>query len=243
LIGGEADINSAVKKEPSSPLFHLMYNTRQIVIIDDDVMFRKGLMKFINLFPGYAVLFDSSNGKEFIAQLNPKHLPDIVLMDITMPEMDGFATAEWLHKNYPDIYILALSTMNEEAEIIKMLRNGARGYLLKDAEPDELKQAFGQVLSQGYLFNNLITRKILRGVYNLFNDGNPASIFAKLTDREIEFLKYCCTEMSYKEMAEKMFLSVRSIEGYRDNLCMKLDLKNRVGLAMYAIKNQIVTIV
>lgn len=217
-----------------------MADTRTIVIIDDHAMFRKGLMKLINLFPNYAVLFDASNGKDFIAQLNPKHLPDIVLMDITMPEMDGYATAEWLHKNYPEIKILALSTMDSEAAIIKMIKSGAKGYVLKDAEPDELKLAFDEVMSQGYFYNELITRKVLKGVTGLVNDKNATSLFAKLTEREIEFLKYCCTEMSYKEMADKMFLSVRTVEGYRDSLCMKLDLKSRVGLAMYAIKNQLV---
>src|SRR5664279_4085272 len=196
-----------------------MSDMKYIAIVDDHTMFRKGLMALINLFPNYSVLFDASNGKDFIAQLNPKHLPDIVLMDITMPEMDGYATAEWLHNNYPGIKILALSTVDSEAAIIKMIKNGAKGYVLKDAEPDELKLAFDEVMSQGYFYNQLITCKILRGVSNLANDKNATSLFAKLTDREIEFLKYCRTEMSYKEMADKMFLSVRTVEGYRDNLC------------------------
>ena len=219
-----------------------MPDIRYIVIIDDHAMFRKGLMKLINLFPSYSVLFDASNGKDFIAQLNPKHLPDIVLMDITMPEMDGYATAEWLHNNYPDIKILALSTMDSEAAIIKMIKSGAKGYVLKDAEPDELKLAFDEVMSQGYFYNELITRKVLKGVGKLVDTKNPMSIFVKLTEREIEFLKYACTEMAYKEIADKMFVSVRTVEGYRDALCEKLDLKSRVGLAMYAIKNQIVDI-
>lgn len=219
-----------------------MPDAKQIVIIDDHTMFRKGLMKLVNLFPNYSVLFDASNGKDFIAQLNPKHLPDIVLMDITMPEMDGFETSEWLHNNYPEIKILALSTMDSETAIIKMIKSGAKGYVLKDAEPDELKLAFDEVIREGYFYNELITRKVLKAVSSLVDTNHPVSLFMKLTDRETEFLKYACTEMSYKEIADKMFVSVRTIEGYRDNLCQKLDLKSRVGLAMYAIKNQIVTI-
>jgi len=219
-----------------------MPDTRYIVIIDDHAMFRKGLMKLINLFPGCSVLFDASNGKDFIAQLNPKTLPDIVLMDITMPEMDGYLTAEWLHNNYPEIKILALSTMDSEAAIIKMIKSGAKGYVLKDAEPDELRLAFDEVMSQGYFYNELITRKVLKGVGQLVDGKNATSLFVKLTDRETEFLKYACTEMTYKEIADKMFVSVRTVEGYRDALCEKLDLKSRVGLAMYAIKNQLVNI-
>jgi len=163
-------------------------------------------------------------------------------MDITMPEMDGYLTAEWLHNNYPEIKILALSTMDSEAAIIKMIKSGAKGYVLKDAEPDELKLAFDEVMSQGYFYNELITRKVLKGVGQLVDSKNPTSIFVKLTDRETEFLKYACTEMTYKEIADKMFVSVRTVEGYRDALCEKLDLKSRVGLAMYAIKNQLVNI-
>jgi DNA-binding NarL/FixJ family response regulator len=219
-----------------------MSDTKHIAIVDDHTMFRKGLMALINLFPNYKVLFDAANGKDFINQLNPKHLPDIVLMDITMPEMDGYTTAEWLHNNYPDIKILALSTMDSEAAIIKMIKSGAKGYVLKDAEPDELKLAFDEVMSQGYFYNELVTRKVLKGVGKLVDTKNPVSVFVKLTDREIEFLKYACTEMAYKEIADKMFVSVRTVEGYRDALCEKLDLKSRVGLAMYAIKNQIVDI-
>ena len=219
-----------------------MSETKYIAIVDDHTMFRKGLMALVNLFPNYEILFDASNGKDFIAQLNPKKLPDIVLMDITMPEMDGYLTAEWLHNNYPDIKILALSTMDSEAAIIKMIKSGAKGYVLKDAEPDELKLAFDEVMSQGYFYNELVTRKVLKGVGQLVDSKNPTSIFVKLTDRETEFLKYACTEMTYKEIADKMFVSVRTVEGYRDALCEKLDLKSRVGLAMYAIKNQLVNI-
>ncbi len=219
-----------------------MNETRCISIVDDHTMFRKGLITLINIFPGYTVLFDAANGKDFIKQINPKKLPDIVLMDITMPEMDGYATTEWLQKNYPDINVLALSTMDSESAIIKMIKSGAKGYILKDAEPAELRFAFDEVMSQGYFYNELITRKVMGAVGDLVDSKNPVSLFAKLTARELEFLKYCCTEMTYKEMADKMFLSVRTVEGYRDALCEKLDLKSRVGLAMYAIKNQIVNI-
>ncbi len=211
-----------------------------IAIADDHTMFRKGLLTLINLFPNYEVLFDAANGKDFIAQLNPKRLPHIVLMDINMPEMDGYATAEWLLNKYPDIRVLALSTMDSETAIIKMIKSGARGYVLKDAEPDELRTAFDEVMSRGYYYNELITSKVLRSVRDIVDHKNPVATFIKLTEREIEFLKFVCTEMSYKEIADKMFVSVRTVEGYRDKLCEKLDLKTRTGLALYAIKNQIV---
>ncbi len=158
-------------------------------------------------------MFDAANGKDFIAQLNPKHLPDIVLLDISMPEMDGYATAEWLRVNYPDIKILALSTMDAETAIIKMIKSGAKGYVLKDAEPAELKLAFDEVMSRGYFYNELITRKVMSSINLLTDTKNPTSTFAKLTEREIEFLKYACTEMAYKEIADKMHVSTRTVGG------------------------------
>jgi len=219
-----------------------MPDTRYIAIADDHTMFRKGLMALINLFPNYEVLFDAANGKDFIAQLNPKHLPDIALLDISMPEMDGYATAEWLRASYPDIKILALSTMDAETAIIKMIKSGAKGYVLKDAEPAELKLAFDEVISRGYFYNELITRKVMSSINMLTDDKNATATFVKLTDRELEFLKYACTEMAYKEIADKMHVSTRTVEGYRDALCEKLDLKTRVGLVLYAIKNHLVDI-
>jgi DNA-binding NarL/FixJ family response regulator len=214
-----------------------MSNTIYIAIADDHAMFRKGLMVLINLFPGYQVIFDVNNGKELIDGLNPERLPDIVLMDINMPQMDGYTATEWLTNNYPQIKVLALSTMDAEAAIIKMIKSGAKGYVLKDADTDELKVAFEEVLTRGYFYNETITRKVMQSVSQLTDKTNKTGTFINLSDREIEFLKWSCTELSYKEIAEKMFVSVRTVEGYRDALCEKLALKTRVGLAMYAIKN------
>jgi DNA-binding NarL/FixJ family response regulator len=218
-----------------------MTDIKNIAIVDDHTMFRKGLVSLINFFPNYKVQFDVANGKEFIDKLDKDQLPAIALLDIVMPEMDGYATAEWIRDNYPDIKILALSTMDSETAIIKMIKSGARGYVLKDADPSELKLAFDEVLSRGYFYNDLVSRKVLSAVHQL-TETKSTSTFANLNAREIEFLRYVCTEMTYKEIADKMFLSVRTVEGYRDTLCEKLELKTRIGLAMYAVKNRIAEI-
>ena len=219
-----------------------MNDTRYVAIVDDHTMFRKGLAALINFFPNYKVSMDASNGKDFIGQLQSTQLPDIVLMDINMPEMDGYATTEWLRDNHPEVKTLALSTMDSETAIIKMIKSGAKGYVLKDAEPSELKLAFDEVMSRGYFYNDLVSRKVLNAISQLVDPKKTTATFANLTPREIEFLKFACTEMTYKEIADKMHLSVRTVEGYRDSLCDKLDIKTRVGLVIYAIKNGIASI-
>ncbi|HTI07588.1 MAG TPA: response regulator transcription factor [Puia sp.] len=213
-----------------------------IAIVDDHILFRKSLTVLIDLFPKYKVIYDASNGKDLIAQLKENSLPDIVLMDINMPVMDGYSTTAWLRDNYPQVKVLALSTMESETAIIKMIKSGAKGYVLKDAEPEELKLAFEEVLSRGYFYNELISQKVLKSVHELTEPRNKVGLFANLSEREIEFLKLVCTELAYKEIADKLFVSVRTVEGYRDTLCEKLNLKTRVGLAMYAIKNNLVTL-
>ncbi|OOQ57975.1 response regulator [Mucilaginibacter pedocola] len=217
-------------------------NKLKIAIVDDHALFRKSLTVLINLFPNCSVIFDAANGEELIARLNPGTMPDIVLMDINMPLMDGYQTTAWLRDNHPAVNVIALSTMDAEAAIIKMIREGARGYVLKDAEPAELRVAFGEVMSRGYFYNEHISHKILRSVHQLTEPQNKVGVFAKLSERETEFLKLACTELTYKEIADKLFVSVRTVEGYRDTLCEKLNLKTRVGLAMYAVKNGLVTV-
>lgn len=216
-------------------------NLKYIAIVDDHTMFRKGLASLINLFPGYKVLFEASDGKDLISKLKPAAMPDIVLLDITMPHMDGYATAQWLTANHPQINILALSTMDGETAIIRMIKNGAKGYVLKDAEPEELKRAFDEIITDGYFYNDRITKKVMKSIMTISSDADSSS-FVKLTDRELEFLKLLCTEKSYTEIAADMFVSPRTVEGYRNAICEKLQFKSRTGLVLYAIKNGIVKI-
>jgi DNA-binding NarL/FixJ family response regulator len=211
-----------------------------IAVVDDQHLIRKALAVLINMFPNYYVLLDAENGKDLQEQLNPVQLPKIVLLDITMPVMDGYETAEWLHTVYPQIKVLALSTMDAESAIIRMIKHGARGYLLKDANTSELKQAFEEVMSKGYYYNEIITQKVLQSIHYLVDEKNPLPTFAKLTDRELQFLKLACSEKTYQQIAQEMYVSERTIDGYRDALCKKLNLNTRVGLVMFAIKNHLV---
>jgi DNA-binding NarL/FixJ family response regulator len=214
-----------------------MPDVKYIALVDDHTMFRKGLAVLIGLFPGYKVLMDVANGREFIDQLDPEHLPDIVLLDIHMPVMDGYATAAWLHEHHPGIRVLALSTMDSDTTIIKMIQQGARGYILKDADPKELQMAFEEILAKGYYYNEMLTRKVIQSIHHGASDS---SLFPKITDREMEFLKHACSEKNYQQIADEMFVSERTVDGYRESLFRKFNVSNRVGLVLYAIKNQLV---
>jgi DNA-binding NarL/FixJ family response regulator len=219
-----------------------MNEVKYIAIADDHSLFRKGLISLINLFPNYKILFDAANGEEFIKYLKPSALPDIALLDINMPKMDGYQTSQWLRINYPSVNVLALSTMEAETSIIKMIKHGAKGYVLKDAEPAELKQAFDEILSRGFFYNELITKKVLQSITLLTDEKSEINTLVKLTPKELEFLKLTCTEKNYHEIASDMRVSHRTVDGYRENLFKKLNVSTRVGLVMFAVKNKIVNV-
>jgi DNA-binding NarL/FixJ family response regulator len=212
-----------------------------IVLVDDHSLLRMGLASLVQNL-GYAVIFEADDGKEFLEKLGQHALPDVVLMDINMPQMDGFETTQWLKQHHPGINVLALSMYDNETSIIRMLKCGAKGYILKDSEPAELKAAIEDVMQKGFYYSDLVSGKLIHAINKLDGTGSSLKSLVQLNDRETDFLKYACTEMTYKEIADKMFVSPRTIDGYRDALFEKLNLKTRVGLVMYAIKNGIVTI-
>ncbi|MFT3675148.1 MAG: response regulator transcription factor [Chitinophagaceae bacterium] len=215
----------------------------KIAIVDDHQLFRDGLSELITGFGKYSVVIEADNGLDFIRQLD-KAIPDIVLLDINMKKMDGFETAEWLKEHHPDIKILVLSMYENENAIIRMLKYGARGYVLKDIRKKELEQALSSLVTKGYYYTEMITGKLIH-VINSMDEVKPGQSIrdlVSLNQREIEFLRLACTELTYKDIAEKMHLSVHTIDGYRDALFEKLHVRSRIGLAVYAIKNKIALI-
>lgn len=210
---------------------------QKVVLVDDHAMLRSGLAGLVRDI-GYDVLFEADNGKDFQEKLDKKNLPDIVLLDINMKVMDGYETAAWLRTTHPHIKVLALSMYDDENAILKMLRNGARGYILKDNEPAELRAALDAVVNKGYYYSELVTGKL---IHSINKEGDEmAGTLSKLNERETEFLRLACSELTYKEIAAQMNLSPRTIDGYRDSLFEKLNIKTRTGLAIYAIKNGVV---
>jgi DNA-binding NarL/FixJ family response regulator len=207
----------------------------QIALVDDHKLFRSGIASLISDFNGYSVLFEAGNGEELKNKLTPKVKPDIILLDINMPVMDGMETARWLRANCPEINIITLSMFGDAEKVLQMVKMGVKGYLLKDAEPDEFEQALIRVSHGDVYYPDFVTRHII----NSFN-RQPGQI--KLNNRELEFLKLAATEMTYKEIAEEMCISVRTVDGYRDILFDKLHIKSRVGMVLYAIKNKLIQV-
>lgn len=215
-----------------------MSNKIKLALADDHTLFRKGVEELIDDFDNMEVLYSVANGKELITALKAaQQLPDICLLDINMPEMNGFDTAKQIKEHWPDIQILAVSVYDSEFNIIGMLRAGAGGYILKDSQPDVLRRAIETIHEQGFYHSELVTGKLLRQIIS-----QPKDATTDLNEKEIQFLKLCCSEMTYKEIADKMEISHRTIDGYRDQLFNKLNIKSRTGLVMYALKSGIATL-
>lgn len=213
-----------------------------IALVDDHVLLRNGLANLIKSFGDYTILFEADNGKNFVEKLKTKQLPDVVLMDINMPEMDGYETTLWLKNNHPEVNVLALSMYDNENSVIRMFKAGAKGYILKDCHPAELKTALNALVTKGFYYSEMVTGKLIHTVNSLDEEDSQMRSMIKLNEHETQFLKLVCTELTYKEIADKMFRSPRTIDGYRDDLFQKLNIKTRVGLVMYTIKNGIVTL-
>ena len=213
----------------------------KVALVDDHQLFRKGIAELINSFSTYFVLFEANNGLELQKVIHPSNLPDIIIMDVNMPGMDGFETMQWLTDYYPDIPVLALSMIDGENTILRMLKLGVKGYLVKDAHPNELREAMDALMQKGFFYSDLVTGRLIHSLNN--EKDNPDQFkLSKLTGKEINFLSLCCSELSYKEIADKMYISPRTADGYRDKLFEKLDVKTRVGLVLFAVKNRVVDI-
>lgn len=210
-----------------------------IVLTDDHILLRNGLAGLIKNL-GHHVLFEADNGKDLIEKLNSRHLPDLVLMDINMPEMDGCEATEWLRKHHPKIKVLALSMYNNESAIIRMLKAGAKGYILKDSRPQQLEVAIYAIMKQGFHYSELLNGKLIHAINQMGDISTDLNTLVHLHEKETEFLKLCCTEFTYKEIAARLSVSPRTVDGYRDALFEKLNVKTRIGLVMFSVKNGIV---
>jgi DNA-binding NarL/FixJ family response regulator len=212
----------------------------KVAMADDHSLLRNALASLIDSFGNCKVIYHTTTGKELIAKIPEGPMPDVVILDLNMPDLNGFETADWMQKNFPHIPVLMLTMYDSELSLIKLLQAGVKGFLKKDVHPDELKLAIHSVVQTGYYYSNHTTGKLV----NLFRKNPDSHIKlqkAMLTDQELKFLKLVCSDLTYKEIAQQMGLNPRSVDTLRDQLFIKLDVKSRVGLAMVAIKHGIMT--
>lgn len=213
----------------------------KVILADDHVLLRDALANLIQSFDDFHVISSVNNGHELIRTLGEGLRPDIILLDLNMPVLDGFETAKWIHENYPDIQILILTMYDSEIALIRLLQVGVKGFLKKDTHPNELRDALKSVANNGFYYSHDTTGK-LAGLFQRNQDNQQFLEKAMLSENEMEFLRHASTDLTYKEIASKMNLSPRAIDSYRDTLFDKLDVKSRVGLAIYAVKNGIVNL-
>ncbi len=212
-----------------------------IAIVDDHLLIAKAVSGIINQFEDFEVILEAENGKALIEKLSIlPSLPEIILLDVSMPIMNGFETAEWLKINHPQILVMALSVQDDDNSLLKMIKNGAKGYIHKNTHPKELENALHSLVTKGMYFQEWAQSKFMMSLSHPTDLGDM--MYSKISDREREFLTHVCTEMTYKEIGEKMYCSPRTVEGYRDSLFEKFNIKTRIGLAMLSIKMGINTV-
>ena len=209
----------------------------KIGLIDDHALVNDALAKILGAFEDFQVVLQATNGNDLMRQLSSDSLPDVVLLDINMPEMDGYQTAKWLKDNHPGIYVLVLTMVDSDLSTVLLIQNGVRGVLKKKMHISDLRRAVHETVDTGYCFQNRRLVALLQPVSDRIVLANNVL----LSPNEILFLKLACCELTYKEIARNMELSARTIENYRDSLFQKLNIISRTGLVRYAIKNGLVS--
>ncbi|QMW01498.1 response regulator transcription factor [Spirosoma foliorum] len=209
-----------------------------IAVVDDHRLLAQALSDLIQKFDGYDSLFVADNGRQLIGYLNRQQIPDLILLDLNMPEMDGFETAHYLQQHYPQVKIIALSMLDREEHVAKMVRYGVRGYLQKGCRPSELRIALDEVSQKGYYYSEFLTTRLIRNL-TPGEPGNHTGI-PQLSEREIEFLRLSRSDLTYVEIADKMCVAPRTVDGYRESLFQKMNVKSRTGMVLEGLRHGLI---
>jgi len=218
--------------------------TIKIAITDDHKLFRDGLRIIINQFLGMEVVLEAENGEILLNKLAASEkLPDIVLMDLKMPVMNGIVATQRIKRFYPTVKVVILSMHDEDLYIYHLIQKGALGYLLKNAEPDEVEKTIRAVDEYGHYFSENVVRIMHKNIVETRTPSRNITYEGQsLTNREIEVLRMICMEKSNKEIADELSISERTVEGYRKTLMTKTGSRNSIGLAIYAVRNGVINI-
>lgn len=213
----------------------------KIALADDHVLLRDALASLIDGFGNCQVIVKASNGEELISQIQAGRIPEVLILDLNMPKLSGLEVANWVHEHHPNMRVLMLTMYDSELSLIRLLQAGVKGFLKKDIHPDELRQAIQTVMDTGYYYSNYTSSRIAQ-LFRTNEEGKMVLQKNLLSEQELAFLKLACSELTYKEVAQQMGLNPRAVDGLRDQLFVKLDIKSRVGLAILAIRHGVVNI-
>ena len=207
----------------------------KIAYVDDHAMVRQLMLNFLNDFNLFECIAQASQGDVFIELLRQSPVkPDVCIIDINLGgnSMNGYEVADLVKKEFKQTKILAVTSQDSEFSVLKMVQNGATGYILKDEKPEIVKEAIVSIHQKGYYANEIATSRLL-----LNSESQKRNQVQHITDKELEFIKWNCSDLSYKEIGEKMEVGVRAVEYYRNSLYEKIGIKTRVDLAIFAMKN------
>lgn len=214
----------------------------KLALVDDHNLFRRGIASILGQVADFELVLEASNGQEFIDKI-PRKMPDVVLLDLQMPVLDGTATADYLREHYPLIKIIVLTMHDEDRMVLHLLEKGVSGYLLKDSDPDEVEKAVRKVMDEGVYLNEFVSRAMLRKMTNKTTVVKQSPLYNSkilLSEREKEVLKLICEGLSTAEISDRIFLSPRTVEGHRLRILEKTGTKNTAGMVAYAFKNDLV---
>lgn len=211
----------------------------KVAIADDHKIFRKGVILSLRPFANIKFVQEAENGQELIDGLAQSE-PDVILMDLRMPQKDGIETTKLIAKQYPNIHIIILTMFEDERFVTHLMEIGANGYLLKSADPAEIRRAIMDVAEKGYYLNNFVNRILLKKSHAKQKLVPSLNSEVTLSDREKDVIKYICMEFTAQEIAQKMEVSPRTVEAIKDRLMEKFGTKNTAGLVFYAVKNNLI---
>jgi len=211
----------------------------KVAIADDHKIFRKGVILSLRPFTNIRFVQEAQNGDELLAGV-ALHQPQVILMDLRMPGKDGMEATKAISKQYPHIHIIVLSMYEDERFVFHMMENGAHGYLLKNAEPQEIRKAIMDVHEKGYYLNNFVNRILLKRSHAKQKTAPSLNNEITLNEREKDVMKFICMEFTAQEIAQKMDISPRTVEAIKDRLMERFGSKNTAGLVFFAVKNNLV---
>jgi DNA-binding NarL/FixJ family response regulator len=214
-------------------------NIIRVGIADDHKIFRKGVILSLRQYTNISFIFEAENGEELLSMLQQEQ-PDVVLMDLRMPTKDGIETTKEVSRRFPDVKVLILTMFEDERFVSHLMENGANGYLLKNADPSEIKRAIMEVMAKGYYLNNFVNRVLLKKTNNRNKTIPSLNSEIVLSDKEKEVIQLLCREYTAAEIAQKMEISPRTVESIKDRLMERFGLKNTAGLVFYAVKNNLI---